>query len=476
MNNPTTATHRLRIDGADIAIDTATLERYSRPTPRYTSYPTAPEWDDTFGPSQMLTAFAEADALYPTRPISLYVHLPYCHSLCLFCGCNVVISKDAGVVAPYLEILRREIATASGHVSRSRPVEQIHWGGGTPTFLSLAEIEELYTGLTDNFTISPTAEIGIEVEPRSTSSEQCDLLRRLGFNRISMGVQDFDPVVQERVRRVQSYEMTRKLFDRCRDLGFESINIDLIYGLPHQTSESFSKTIERVIEMSPDRIALFSYAHVPWLKKQQGSFERYLPEPAEKFRIFCMAIERLCDAGYRYIGMDHFVRPDDELARAQDERTLHRNFQGYTTRAGCDLYGFGVSAIGAFEDLYYQNHRTLDDYRTAIETDGIATMRGVRLDAEDHLRRSVINRILCHCTLPFAEVERDFSIDFHEHFGQELTALETLAADGLVNITENSIDVAPAGRIFIRAVAAVFDEYLNRPVAPTHPPRFSNTL
>jgi oxygen-independent coproporphyrinogen-3 oxidase len=290
-----------------------------------------------------------------------------------------------------------------------------------------------------------------------------------------MGVQDFDPLVQSTIRRVQPFEMTRDLFDTCRALGFESLNIDLIYGLPHQTTTSFEKTIERVIEIGPDRIALFSYAHVPWLKKQQGSFARHLPSPHEKFRIFAMAIERLTAAGYLYIGLDHFVRPGDELARAQMERTLHRNFQGYTTRAGCDLHGSGVSSISAFDDLYAQNARELSRYYDAIDSGRWPTMRGIRLSAEDRLRREVINRLLCHCLVVKSEIEQTFGIRFDEHFSAEMERLSALRDDGLVRLEVDAIGVHGLGRIFIRTVAMIFDAYLARREA--EPLRvFSSTL
>ncbi|MDI9613558.1 MAG: oxygen-independent coproporphyrinogen III oxidase, partial [Acidobacteriota bacterium] len=330
----------ITLEGETLDLGAELLDRYNVPGPRYTSYPTAPEWDDAFGPADYEHELGESNA--SGRPLSLYMHLPFCESLCLFCGCNVVIRKNHDDALPYLETLRREIAQVALHVDRARPVVQFHWGGGSPTYFSADQLEDLFTYVRGLFTFSPDAEIGVEVDPRVTTPGHLDTLRRLGFNRISMGVQDFNPEVQKAVRRVQPYEQTRVLYDRCRALGFDSINIDLMYGLPLQTPASFGATVDRVIGMGPDRVAMFSYAHVPWLKKQQGAIARLIPLGMDKFQIFRTGIGLFTAAGYRYIGMDHFARPDDELCVAQHNRTLHRNFQGYTTKAGSDLLGLGV--------------------------------------------------------------------------------------------------------------------------------------
>jgi oxygen-independent coproporphyrinogen III oxidase len=462
--------------GRDVAdVCPEVLEKYNRPGPRYTSYPTAPMWDDRFGPREFQDAIARSNAGPAPSPLSLYLHLPFCESLCLYCGCNVVINKNHQVAPPYLERLKREIDWISAQLLPGREVRQLHWGGGTPTYLSAEQIEELHLYVSERFSLAPDAELGIEVDPRATSEEQCRVLARLGFNRISMGVQDFDPRVQKTVHRVQSFEMVKSLFDCCRNLGFESINIDLIYGLPHQTVESFAATVDRVIEINPDRIAVFSYAHVPWLKKQQGSFAKHLPEGLDKFRIFATAIRKLVAAGYRYIGMDHFARPDDELCRAQDDRSLHRNFQGYTTKADCDLIGMGVSSISGLGDVYAQNSRDLRSYYESIDAGSLPTLRGARLTGEDILRRSLINRILCHCVVFKSEIERDFGVNFDEHFSREMSELENLAQDSLVGLEPDRIVVAPLGRIFIRNIAMIFDEYLRARIES--PARvFSQTL
>lgn len=456
-------TLEVTIDDSPVSVSIELLDKYNQPGPRYTSYPTAPEWDDTFGAPQLRQVFREANTKPQPAPISLYFHIPFCQSLCLYCGCNVVITKNHEVASPYLERLKCEIDWVSAEVDRSRRVEQLHWGGGTPTYLSPRQIERLSGYINSRFSISPTAEISVEIDPRVTTDEHCRALRGAGFNRISMGIQDFDPLVQKTIHRVQTYEDTKRLLDYCRELGFESINIDLIYGLPHQTAESFSDTVDKIISLNPDRIAVFSYAHVPWMKKQQGSFARFLPEGFEKFRIFTHAIRKLTGGGYRYIGLDHFARPDDEISRAQDERTLHRNFQGYTTKAGCDLYAMGVSSITGLDDAYAQNWRDLPHYYEAIDAGRWPTMRGIRVSAEDKLRRSVINRILCHTMVVKSEIERDFGIDFDEHFAAELAQLRDLERDGLVRLNDRSIEVAPLGRIFIRNVAMAFDAYLNKP-------------
>ena len=451
------------------------LEKYNQPGPRYTSYPTAPEWDDHFGPADFKMAVEDSARERTASPLSLYLHLPFCQSLCLFCGCNVVINKNKDVAIPYLALLKNEIDWISESAGASRKVEQLHWGGGTPTYLSAEQIEELFNYVGDRFCISEGAELGIEIDPRATTEDQCRMLRRLGFNRISMGVQDFNPDVQKAVRRIQPFALTKGLFDLCRQLGFDSINIDLIYGLPYQTWESFVDTVEKLLQINPDRIALFSYAHVPWLKKQQGSFASHLPTDREKLRIFNQATRMLVNAGYRYIGMDHFARPEDELCLAQDERTLHRNFQGYTTRSGCDLYGMGVSSISAVDGVYAQNWRDLPGYYHAIQNNQWPTMRGLRLSAEDKLRRSVINRIMCHSVLIKAEVEEAYGIDFDHHFAAEIASLRELERDNLLTLDEDRIEIGPLGRIFIRNIAMAFDSYLRAPRSHEGQ-RFSKTL
>ena len=449
------------------------LARYNRPGPRYTSYPTAPVWNDSFGPADLEKVHQEADRT--GSPVSLYMHIPFCESLCLFCACNVIIQKNHEAAPPYLDTLKKEIARVARGVSRSRPVVQFHWGGGTPTYLSPAQVEDLFAFARGHFSFSPDAEIGIEVDPRVTTRAHVETLRRLGFNRLSMGIQDFHPEVQKAIHRIQPYEITRDLIASARALGFDSINVDLIYGLPYQTADRFAATVDQILTLAPDRIALFSYAHVPWLKKQQGSFAAHLPEGMQKFEIFRSGLLKFIEAGYLYIGMDHFAKPGDELAVSQQNRTLHRNFQGYTTKAGASLYGMGVTAISGFERAYAQNQRDANNWAAAVADHGLATMRGYVLSDEDRLRRAVISRLLCHTVIPKREISSEFGIDFDRHFSEELARLESPRADGLLAIDDDEIRATWLGRIFIRNLAMVFDPYLEKQHLDAKP-LFSKTL
>jgi len=466
--NPT-----LREMRQELFVDEEFVNRYNRPGPRYTSYPTAPVWTDAFGTNEYETAIAVADQKH--SPVSLYMHLPFCESLCLFCACNVIIRKDKSGTPPYLDILKKETAHIARGVSRDRKVAQLHWGGGTPTYLSPEQIEDLFGYTRERFTFAPDAEIGIEVDPRVTTREHLETVRRMGFNRLSMGVQDFEEEVQKAVHRVQPYEQTRDLIRAARELGFDSINVDLIYGLPYQTADSFAHTVEQIVGLSPDRIAMFSYAHVPWLKKQQGSFVGHLPEGMQKFDIFRSGLLKFLEAGYLYIGMDHFAKENDELAVSQRNRTLHRNFQGYTTKAGADLYGMGITAISGIQETYAQNFRDIPSWEKAVTVRGIATMRGYRLSPDDVIRREVISRLLCHTVIVKDEISRQFDINFDEYFAAELVRLKTPEADGLVVMNDKEIRTAWLGRIFIRNLAMVFDPYLEKQHLDSKP-LFSKTL
>jgi oxygen-independent coproporphyrinogen-3 oxidase len=450
------------------------LAKYNRPGPRYTSYPTAPVWNDAFGPDDLEKVHAEAESA--KTPVSLYMHIPFCESLCLFCACNVIIEKDKTVAPPYLGILKREMQRVSHSVSKDRPVVQFHWGGGTPTYLTPAQIEDLFGFTREQFHFAPDAEIGIEIDPRVTSREHLETLRKLGFNRLSMGIQDFHADVQKAIHRIQPFEMTRDLLFAARDLGFDSINVDLIYGLPYQTPDRFAHTVDQILELTPDRVALFSYAHVPWLKKQQGSFAPHLPEGLEKFEIFRTGLLKFLEAGYLYIGMDHFAKPGDELAVSQQNRTLHRNFQGYTTKAGADLYGMGITAISGFQSAYAQNHRDIPSWERAVNSRGIATMRGYHLSNEDRLRRAVINRLLCHTVVLKGEISHEFAIDFDSYFAEELRRLEPFRQDDLVLLDRGEIRATWLGRIFIRNLAMIFYPYLEKQQLIGNKPLFSKTL
>ncbi len=457
----------------DLEVSEEFLAKYNRPGPRYTSYPTAPVWDDKFHQADLEEFLHHADSA--ATPVSLYMHLPFCESLCLFCACNVVIQKDKKAAIPYLESLKAEINHVSRSVSRQREVVQFHWGGGTPTYLSPAQLQDLFAYTRERFSFAAGAEIGIEVDPRVTTHEHLATLRTLGFNRLSMGIQDFTPEVQKTINRIQPFELTRDLIVEARKLGFDSVNVDLIYGLPYQTAVSFAETVDKVLELNPDRIAMFSYAHVPWLRKQQGAFQGHLPEGMEKFHIFKTGVRKFTDAGYLYIGMDHFARPGDELAIAQTNRTLHRNFQGYTTKAGADLYGMGVSAISSIGEAYAQNDRALATYQSAVAERGLATMRGYRLNYDDLLRREVITKLLCHTVVRKREIENTFQIRFDEYFHVELAELRVMGNDGLVLLSDDEIRVTPLGRIFIRNLAMPFDRYLREQKMDSRP-LFSKTL
>ena len=466
--NPT-----LREMHEDLSVGEDFVNRYNRPGPRYTSYPTAPVWTDSYGPADFEAAMQSAEA--KRSPVSLYMHLPFCESLCLFCACNVIIRKDKSGAPPYLSILKKEIDHVASRVSRDRPVTQFHWGGGTPTYLSPEQIEDLFTYTRERFTFAPDAEIGIEVDPRVTTPAHMEVVRKMGFNRLSMGVQDFKEEVQKAVHRVQPYEVTRDLIANARQLGFDSINVDLIYGLPYQTGESFAHTVEQVVGLSPDRIAMFSYAHVPWLKKQQGSFVKFLPEGMKKFDIFRSGLLKFLEAGYLYIGMDHFAKENDELAVSQRNRTLHRNFQGYTTKAGADLYGMGITAISGIQATYAQNYRDIPSWEKSVNEHGIATMRGYCLSQDDMIRREVISRLLCHTVIVKDEISKQFGINFDEYFAPELERLKMPQEDGLVVTNNKEIRAAWLGRIFIRNLAMVFDPYLEKQQLASRP-LFSKTL
>ena len=469
----TIANPSLQSTREELRVSEEFLARYNRPGPRYTSYPTAPVWNDSFGPADLEKVHEEAERA--KSPVSLYMHIPFCESLCLFCACNVIIRKDKSGTPPYLNILKKEIDHIAGRVSRDRHVSQFHWGGGTPTYLSPEQIEELFVYTQERFHFAPDAEIGIEVDPRVTSRAHMEILRKMGFNRLSMGVQDFKEDVQKAIHRIQPYEQTRDLIAIARELGFDSINVDLIYGLPYQTAESFAHTVDQIVSLSPDRIAMFSYAHVPWLKKQQGSFVGHLPEGMKKFDIFRSGLLNFLEAGYLYIGMDHFAKENDELAVSQRNRTLHRNFQGYTTKAGADLYGMGITAISSIQETYAQNHRDLPAWEKSVEERGVATMRGYKLSPDDVIRREVISRLLCHTVIVKDEISQQFAINFDEYFAPELEHLKMPQEDGLVVINDKEIRTAWLGRIFIRNLAMVFDPYLEKQQLAARP-LFSKTL
>jgi oxygen-independent coproporphyrinogen-3 oxidase len=446
-----------------VCFDPELIRKYDLSGPRYTSYPTADRFTEAFTAEHFVNALLarQSAASGKAGALSLYVHVPFCDTICYYCACNKVVTRDHARAARYLRYVGREIEMVAKLVENSAPVEQVHWGGGTPTFLSGEEMTALMGMLRGAFTFAPGTETSIEVDPRKVDESTVALLADLGFNRISVGVQDFDPAVQRAVNRIQSEEQTRLVIDAARAHGFCSVNVDLIYGLPKQTRSGFATTLDKVIASSPDRIALYNYAHVPHLFKPQRSInEKELPGPTEKLATLGLAIEKLTGAGYVYIGMDHFAKPEDELAVAQRQGKLHRNFQGYSTHADCDLLAFGISAIGKVGRSYAQNVRTLDQYYARLDAGVLPTLRGATLDADDLLRREVIQRLMCDFALDFGAIEAAHGIRFGEYFGPERAALEGLATDGLVELPAGGIRVTPRGRLLVRAVAMVFDRYL----------------
>jgi oxygen-independent coproporphyrinogen-3 oxidase len=440
--------------------DPSLIERYGGSGPRYTSYPTADRFHAGFTAVDYARELAKRNHRPATEPLSLYVHLPFCSSLCFYCACNKVITRNRGRSTKYVEYLGREIRLVRERIDLAPRAAQLHWGGGTPTFLPRDEMAELMRMLRAAFELEADASISIEVDPRTADAGTIAFLGDLGFNRISVGIQDFDPEVQRAVNRMQTEEETRTVIDAARANGFRSVNADLIYGLPRQTVRGFAQTLERVVDLAPGRIALYSYAHVPHLFKPQRKIDvGELPPPAEKLAILTLAIERLAAAGYQYIGMDHFAKPDDELARAQREGRLYRDFQGYSVSPGGDLVAFGTSAIGRIGDAYVQNAKSIDDYYAKIDQGSLPTVRGIALTADDRLRRAVIQALMCNFTIDRAAFDAAWSIRFADYFADELRELEPLAADGLVDIGADAITVTPRGRLLVRAVAMRFDRH-----------------
>ncbi len=456
-------------------VDVGLLKKYDRPGPRYTSYPTAPVWTEEFGEKEARTELLRSNKANPPRDLSLYFHIPFCESLCYFCGCSTIITRDKAKAEEYNDFLSREMGVIAPLVDQNRKVVQLHLGGGTPSSLTSSQTRKLFRNIDQHFSVDyKGGEISVEIDPRESSNDYLETLKGVGVNRISMGVQDFDPTVQTAVHRVQPLELTERVFRKCRDLEFHSINIDLIYGLPFQTVESFAKTLDQIVALSPDRIAVFNYAHVPWLKKHMVLIrESTLPPPDVKFALISLIGEKLGKAGYRFIGMDHFAKPDDELFRAQVEKTLYRNFQGYTTKKNADLLGFGVTAISMLDEAYWQNVKALPDYAARTLSGRIGAFRGFRLSKDDRMRREIISRIMCDLEINRKMVLAPFGENFDTYFAQEIGVLEGFVPDGLIEISPGRILITALGRIFLRNIAMVFDAYLKE--APKGP-LFSRTL
>lgn len=436
------------------------LDRYDRPGPRYTSYPTIDQCAETAGPEAMVQALASRAVGGLQRPLSLYVHVPFCASVCYYCACNKVITKKYDQVENYLRCIEKEARWVQMHNAAPTPVVQFHLGGGTPTFLTDADLTRLVATLHDIFHFSKHAEKSIEVDPRTVDEQRLKHLRVLGFNRLSFGVQDFDPLVQKAVHREQSEESVRTLVRQARALGFESINVDLIYGLPHQTPSSFERTLQQLVNISPDRIALYGYAHLPErFKPQRRIHIEHLPRAVDRIDILDLAIQTLTLAGYDYIGMDHFAKPNDPLSKAKRQGLLHRNFQGYTTQPDADLIGLGVSAISRLGTTLVQNTRDLEEYCYGVDNQGSAVFRGHVSDRDDLVRHSVIMALLCQGEVDYADFRQTHWVEFSEYFEKEIPALAQFVSDGLIEFDDNGFRVTAEGWFFVRPLAMVFDRY-----------------
>ncbi|MBF8273997.1 MAG: coproporphyrinogen III oxidase, anaerobic [Magnetococcales bacterium] len=464
-------------DPSSVAIDLGLITKYDVSGPRYTSYPTAPCFVEPFSDAEVVAEVERIRRQTPNRPVSLYVHVPFCDTVCFYCACNKLVTKDRTQAAVYLDLLFQEIEAVGRLVSQERSVKQLHLGGGTPTFLSLEELASLFQHLRRHFNILPdgVGEYGIEIDPREVPPGAIDRLRAMGFNRISFGVQDTDPQVQRAVNRIQPMDLNRRVVAEARAAGFQSVNLDLIYGLPLQNRESFGSSLVAVLdELDPDRLAIFNYAHLPhYFTPQRRIHAEQLPSAAEKLAIMERTIETLLKRGYVFIGMDHFAKPDNELAVAQKGRVLHRNFQGYTTHADCDLFGLGVSSISQVGEVFAQNHKTLETYREAVSQGRSPIYRGLKRTRDDQIRNTVINRLICRFALDFTEVETLFGVVFGDYFRDELVALQPLVADGLVHLHPGGIEVMPVGKLMIRNICMVFDWHLTH---GTSKKTFSKTL
>ncbi len=449
-----------------IEFDLDLIRRYDQSGPRYTSYPTAVEFQDGFGESEYRDACERSN--HTQRPLSLYFHIPFCDTVCFYCACNKVATKDRSLAQPYLNRVYRELEMQSALFDQGRRVEQLHWGGGTPTFISQDQMRELMDQTRRWFHLAgdDIGEYSIEIDPREATPESVALLRRLGFNRMSLGVQDFDPMVQRAVNRIQTEAETLAVLEAARTQGFRSLSIDLIYGLPHQTVAGFERTLDRVLTFAPDRLSIFNYAHLPQRFKPQRRIDAdQLPSAPIKLDILRATGDKLAAAGYVYIGMDHFARPDDELALAQRNGTLYRNFQGYSTHADCDLIGIGVTSIGKIDNSYAQNRRELEEYYADIDAGRLPIFRGIELSRDDEIRRDTITRLICHFALKYAQVAERWGIDFCDYFAEDLARLKPMQADGLLEMDDRGIQVLPRGRLLIRNICMAFDAYRNGPDA-----------
>lgn len=446
-----------------LVFDFDLIKKYDQSGPRYTSYPTAVQFTAEFNEQSYQEAARQSNS--GDQALSLYFHIPFCDTICFYCGCNKIATKDRSKAQPYLDRVYRELEMQSQLFDSSRIIEQLHWGGGTPTFISNQQMTELVeqTGRHFNLLDDDSGEYSIEIDPREATEETIHLLRQLRFNRMSLGVQDFDDDVQKAVNRIQTEKQTMQVLEAARKEGFRSISIDLIYGLPFQSEKSFERTLDRIIDVSPDRLSVFNYAHLPEIFKPQRRInEENLPSPQEKLDILTMTADKLASAGYVYIGMDHFAKPDDELAIAQREGSLYRNFQGYATHAECDLVGIGITSIGMVGPTYSQNLKSLDEYYEAIDNGRLPVFRGLKLNNDDQLRRDVITELICNFQLDFSKVGEKWNISFSDYFASELKQLKSMQDDELINISGSMLTVMPKGRFLIRNICMIFDAYLKQ--------------
>lgn len=458
-----------------IAVDLEMLKKYDQPGPRYTSYPTAPYFHESIGYQEYLEHISNDDKSIGNKDLSLYFHLPFCDTLCYFCGCNMMVTRNFDKIERYIDYIEKEIHLLKRYIDPGRKVIQLHWGGGTPTHLTPVQIRKLGRIIHDHFEFKPDAEVGVEIDPRELTFDHMKALRDMGFNRCSMGVQDFDPKVQETVNRIQPEDITRQTVEWSRELGFKSINIDLMYGLPFQKVGAFSKTIDKVLSMNPDRFAVFNYAHLPnMIKHQKLIKDEWIPPREEKLKLLKLSIDKLSDAGYTYIGMDHFARPDDELTMAMENGTLYRNFQGYSTHAGINLFALGITSIAMLTDTYMQNVKNLNEYYKLIDQDRLPVLRGIILDDDDILRREVITELMCNFRLRKENIENKYHIRFDEYFTESLKELTPLQDDGLIELQEEQLVVTNNGRLLIRNIAMKFDKYLMK--KEKDKPQFSRTV
>lgn len=446
-----------------ITLDKELIKKYDKPGPRYTSYPTAPHFTEKFTHGMYIDEIVRSNSPENKNNLSLYFHIPFCDTLCYFCGCNTFITNNNERVSKYIEYVKEEMDLLSTYINVDRQVSQIHWGGGTPTHLTPEQIADLKSYINDNFNVTENAEQSCEIDPRELTKEHLQALRENGFNRVSLGVQDFNPIVQKAVNRVQPEELTLKTIDWVRELNFESLNLDLIYGLPYQTVEEFEKTVQKIIDISPNRIALFNFAYVPWMKSHMKLIEEdKLPNAEEKLDILKMSIEKLTSNGYDFIGMDHFAKPEDELSKALKDKKLYRNFQGYSTHSGTDLYAFGITGISQHGNVYAQNCKTEKEYYEAIDRGYLPVSKGYLLNEDDILRRNVIMKIMCDFEIDFSSVNESFNIDSKKYFSKGIEKLKPMIADELLTFNDNKIKVTEKGRMVIRNIAMCFDGYIER--------------